>query len=168
MMFHPVGRTTANGSTFHPSRETGDAQVWKMPASGGPQGTGYKARADMCRWSLPMVSISTTSRLKMRCGGCRCLAARRRRSCRTWHRGGPPMLLGKQGIYFHKGHGTGSRTGAGVFLRFATLQNFARSLPFLVRVTDGAGAFPPDEMVDFCISQRDQVSSDLMLVENFR
>ena len=109
----PVGRTTANGSTSR-SRETGDFQVWKMPASGGPaiqvtkrggsvplesvdgQYLYYVKLSQNALWRLPLAGgeeiAGTASRSSVRVRLC------------AW----------EAGDLFHKARRTGKRTRAGV------------------------------------------------------
>jgi Tol biopolymer transport system component/DNA-binding winged helix-turn-helix (wHTH) protein len=148
---------------YFTSRETGDAQVWKMPASGGPKiqvtkrggyvplesADGqylYYVTPQNALWRLPLAGGEETQVLSD-------LAP-----------SGSAYALGKQGIYFIRATGQGGEQEL-AFLRFATRQ-ISPVVAIPRSVTDGL-ALSPDEML-ILYSQRDQVSSDLMLVENFR
>jgi Tol biopolymer transport system component/DNA-binding winged helix-turn-helix (wHTH) protein len=147
---------------YFTSRETGDAQVWKMPASGGPKiqvtkrggyvplesADGqylYYVTPQNALWRLPLAGGEETQVLSD-------LAP-----------SGSAYALGKQGIYFIRATGQGGGQEL-AFLCFATRQ-ISPVVAIPRSVTDGL-ALSPDEML-ILYSQRDQVSSDLMLVENF-
>ena len=76
---------------------------------------------------------------------------------------GSAYALGKQGIYFIRsaGHGGGQELA---FLRFANHQ-ISPIITIPRSVTLGLALSPDERLILY--SQRDQVSSDLMLVENF-
>jgi Tol biopolymer transport system component len=148
---------------YFTSRETGDAQVWKMPASGGPKiqvtkrggyvplesADGqylYYVTPQNALWRLPLAGGEETQVLSD-------LAP-----------SGSAYALGRQGIYFIRATGQGGEQEL-AFLCFATRQ-ISPVVAIPRSVTDGL-ALSPDEML-ILYSQRDQVSSDLMLVENFR
>jgi hypothetical protein len=77
---------------------------------------------------------------------------------------GSAYALGKQGIYFIRPTSQGSGQEL-AFLRFATGQ--ISSIVTIPRSVTFGLALSPDERL-ILYSQRDQVGSDLMLVENFR
>jgi Tol biopolymer transport system component/DNA-binding winged helix-turn-helix (wHTH) protein len=147
---------------YFTSRETGDAQVWKMPASGGPniqvtkQG-GYVPLESpdgqylyYCTpknelWRVPLAGGEEAKVLPA-------VAAL-----------GSAYALGKQGIYFIKPTDQGSGQEL-AFLRFSTGQ--VSSIVTIPRPVTLGLALSPDEQL-LLYSQRDQVSSNLMLVENF-
>jgi Tol biopolymer transport system component/DNA-binding winged helix-turn-helix (wHTH) protein len=147
---------------YFTSRETGDVQIWKIPASGGP-----KIRVTKRGGYVPFESSDrqylyycTTENALMRvplAGGeadkvLPAVAAL-----------GSAYALGKQGIYFIRPTFQGSGQELS-FLRFATGQ-VSTFVTIPGSVTFGL-ALSPDER-SILYSQRDQVSSNLMLVENF-
>jgi hypothetical protein len=77
---------------------------------------------------------------------------------------GSAYALGKQGIYFIRATDQGSGQEL-AFLRFATGQ--ISSIVTIPRSVISPLALSPDERL-ILYSQRDQVGSNLMLVENFR
>jgi Tol biopolymer transport system component len=148
---------------YFSSRETGDFQVWKVPASGGPaiqvtKGGGsmplesvdgqylyYVKLSQNALWRLPLAGGEESEVLPA-------VAAL-----------GTAYALGKQGIYFIRPDGQGSGQEL-AFLDFANSQ--VTSLVTIPRAVTFGLALSPDERV-ILYSQIDQVSSDLMLVENF-
>jgi Tol biopolymer transport system component/DNA-binding winged helix-turn-helix (wHTH) protein len=147
---------------YFTSRETGDAQVWKMPASGGPKvqvtkrggyvpfesADGqylYYVTPQNALWRLPLAGGEETQVLSD-------LAP-----------SGSAYALGKQGIYFIRATGQGGGQEL-AFLPFATRQ-ISPVVTIPRSVTDGLALSPDERLILY--SQRDHVSSNLMLVENF-
>lgn len=148
---------------YFTSRETGDVQVWKMPASGGPEiqvtkrggyvplesADGqylYYSTTQNALWRVPLAGGEETKVLPA-------LADL-----------GSAYALGKQGIYFIRATDQGSGQEL-AFLRFATGQ--ISSIVTIPRPVISPLALSPDERL-ILYSQRDQIGTDLMLVENFR
>ena len=148
---------------YFTSRKTGDFQVWKMPASGGPaiqvtkrggsmpmesvdgQYLYYVKLSQNALWKLPLAGGEESHVLPAVAGL------------------GSAYAPGKEGIYFIRPTGQGSGQEL-AFLRFATSQ--VTSVATLPRSVALGLALSPDERL-ILYSQRDQVSSNLMLVENF-
>jgi Tol biopolymer transport system component/DNA-binding winged helix-turn-helix (wHTH) protein len=147
---------------YFTSRETGDVQVWKMPASGGPKiqvtkRSGwvplesddgqylYYITSQNVLWKLPLAGGEETQILSD-------LAPL-----------GSAYALGKQGIYFIRATGQGGGQEL-AFLRFATRQ-ISPVVTIPRSVTDGLALSPDERLILY--SQRDHVSGNLMLVENF-
>jgi Tol biopolymer transport system component/DNA-binding winged helix-turn-helix (wHTH) protein len=147
---------------YFTSRETGDAQVWKMPASGGPRIQVTKRSGSVplesddgqylyyitnqnVLWRLPLAGGEETQVLSD-------LAPL-----------GSAYALGKQGIYFIRSAGQGGGQEL-AFLRFANHQ-ISPIIAIPRSVTLGLALSPDERLILY--SRRDQVSSDLMLVENF-
>jgi Tol biopolymer transport system component/DNA-binding winged helix-turn-helix (wHTH) protein len=148
---------------YFDSRETGDEQVWKMPASGGP-----RIQVTKRAGNVPLESAdgqylyyctfqNTLWRVPLAGGeGAEVLAG-------PLAPLGSPYALGKQGIYFIRSVGQeGGQELA--FLRFANHQ-ISPIITIPRSVTFGLALSPDERLILY--SQRDQVSSNLMLVENF-
>ena len=148
---------------YFTSRETGDAQVWKMPASGGPKVQvtkrgGYVPLESADGQYLYYVTPQNALWRMPLAGG---EAAMVLPAVAPF---GSAYALGKQGIYFIRptGQGCGQELA---FLRVSTGQ--ISSIVTIPRsVTFGLTLSPDERLILY--GQRDQVGSDLMLVENFR
>jgi Tol biopolymer transport system component/DNA-binding winged helix-turn-helix (wHTH) protein len=147
---------------YFTSRRTGDAQVWKMPASGGPMIQVTKRSGSVplesddgqylyyitnqnVLWRSPLAGGEETEVLSdlAPLGSC--------------------YALGKQGIYFIRSVGQGGGQEL-AFLRFANHQ-ISPIITIPRSVTLGLALSPDERLILY--SQRDHVSSNLMLVENF-
>jgi Tol biopolymer transport system component/DNA-binding winged helix-turn-helix (wHTH) protein len=147
---------------YFASRETGDVQVWKMPASGGSKiqvtkrGGNTPLESDDGQYLYYITSQNALWRLTLTGG-------EETQVLSDLAPLGSAYALGKQGIYFIRSVGQGGGQEL-AFLRFANHQ-ISPIITIPRSVTDGLALSPDERLILY--SQRDHVSSNLMLVENF-
>jgi Tol biopolymer transport system component/DNA-binding winged helix-turn-helix (wHTH) protein len=148
---------------YFTSRETGDAQIWKIPASGGPRIQVTKRsgwvplESDDGQYLYYLTSQNVLWRSPL-AGG------EEMQVLSDLAPLGSPYALGKQGIYFIRSVGQGGGQEL-AFLRFANHQ-ISPIITIPRSVTFGLTLSPDERLILY--SQQDHVSSNLMLVENFR